>query len=308
MRLLLSALVAAAVSFPATAFESRRLLIEHENRTREALIDLSPDVSNAPMLVVLHGGLAGPMTVRRRAGVTLASQGWVVAWPSAVDDWNDGRVDYDGNPYDTADDIGFLRKMVAELSQRGLVDKDRVFVAGPSIGGVMALNLLCNAPDLVAGIAVAIASFAKGADCQSGPPRPVIYIHGTDDDIMPPNGGRIGGWNPLVRDRGYVASVEDTVRHIARRNECDGFDEAQLPDRVADDESTVVLRTYQGCSEPVVHYVVNGGGHTWPGAPASRLGRWVGSTNYDFSATKAVEQFFQNIARGQAPESKAQGG
>ncbi|MEM9059392.1 MAG: hypothetical protein AAGD13_02935 [Pseudomonadota bacterium] len=296
MRTLILALLFTAIAGSSGAFESRRLFLEHENRTREALIDAQQGVRAAPMLVVLHGGLAGPLTVRRRAGVTLARKGWVVAWPSAVDDWNDGRVDSDGNPYDTADDIGFLRKMVRELARRGMVDPQRVFVAGPSIGGVMALNLMCRAPDLVAGVAVAIASFPEGTDCQPGPPRPVLYIHGTDDGIMPPDGGRIGGWNPLVRDRGYVASVDETVRHIATRNDCDGFDEANLPDRVSEDESTVTLRTYQGCAEPVVHYVVNGGGHTWPGAPASRLGRWVGSTNYDFSATQVVEEFFQEIA------------
>lgn len=297
MRLLLLSLFFASLSVPASAFESRRLLLEHEDRTREALIDARPEARDAPMLIVLHGGLAGPLTVRRRAGVSLASQGWVVAWPYAVGDWNDGRVDHAGKPYDTADDIGFLRKMIAELSEREIVDADRVFVAGPSIGGVMALRLYCDAPDLVAGVAVAIASFPEGTDCNQGPARPVIYIHGTEDDIMPPDGGRIGGWNPLVRDRGFVRTVDETLQFIARRNACDGYDEAMLPDLVVEDESTVALRTYRGCAAPVEHYVVQGGGHTWPGAPESRLGRrWVGNTNYDFSATRAVETFFQRIA------------
>ena len=228
--------------------------------------------------------------------MTLAREGWVVAWPSAIDDWNDGRTDYEGRPYDTADDIGFIRKMVAELASRGMVDPGRVFFAGPSIGGVMALRLLCDAPDLVAGVAVAIASFARGADCDAGPPRPVIYIHGTDDDIMPPDGGRIGGWNPLIRDRGYVEAVSDTLRTLAQRNGCAGTEEAALPDIVPEDESTVVRRTYTGCAAPVVHYVVEGGGHTWPGAPESRLRRWVGSTNRDFSATQVVQDFFRKLA------------
>lgn len=296
MRLLCLTLLIAAFSLPATAFESRRLQLEHENLTRQALIDAQPGLRDAPLLIVLHGGLAGPMTVRRRAGVTLASQGWVVAWPSAVDDWNDGRVDAAGQPYDTADDIGFLRKMVGALAARGMVDPGRVFVAGPSIGGVMALRLLCDAPDLVAGVAVAIASFPAGTGCKPGPSKPVIYIHGTDDTIMPPEGGRIGGWNPLIRDRGHVRSVDETLRHIADRNACAGYDETALPDLDPADDSTAVLRTYRDCAQPVEHYVVRGGGHTWPGAAASRLGRIVGSTNQDFSATRAVEAFFQRIA------------
>lgn len=297
MRTVLLSVLISIFTTSVMAFESRRLVLDHDGQRREALIDARADAQDAPMLIVLHGGLAGPMTVRRRAGVTLASQGWVVAWPSAIDDWNDGRVDAEGTPYDTADDIGFLRRMVAELSGRGLVDANRVFVAGPSIGGVMALRLLCDAPDLIAGVAVAIASFPKGTECQAGPPRPVIYIHGTGDDIMPPDGGRIGGWSPLVRDRGHVRSVAETLDHIAARNGCEGFQDVMVPDRVADDDSTVIQRTYSGCAQPLVHYVVEGGGHTWPGAAASRISSFVGPTNQDISATQIVQDFFRQIAR-----------
>ena len=297
MRALLMSFLFAILATSVSAFESRRFVVEHDGQRREALIDARSDVQKAPMLIVLHGGLAGPMTVRRRADVTLASQGWVVAWPSAIDDWNDGRVDAEGEPYDTADDIGFLRRMVTELSGRGMVDPERVFVAGPSIGGVMALRLLCDASDLVAGVAVAIASFPKGTECREGPPRPVIYLHGTDDGIMPPDGGRIGGWSPLVRDRGHVISVAETLDHIAARNGCSGFQDKEVPDRVTEDDSTVIQRVYVDCAEPVVHYVVKGGGHTWPGARSSRLGGLVGPTNQDISATQVVQDFFQRIAR-----------
>lgn len=293
MRTLIALILLTCIVSPVQAFETRRMVFEHDGERRQALVDFDPDIRNAPMLVVLHGGLAGPLTVRRRAGVTLAGKGWVVAWPSAIDDWNDGRVDWNGNPYDTADDIGFLRRMIQDLSSRGIVDPGRVFFAGPSIGGVMALRLLCDAPDMVAGVAVAIASFPSGTPCRSGPPKPILYIHGTDDDIMPAAGGRIGGWNPLVRDRGHVDSVKDTVAHLARRNRCSGFEENALPDIAKTDDSTVSLRTYRNCAEPIVHYIVQGGGHTWPGSPESRLSLWVGKTNRDFSATRVVEEFFQ---------------
>ena len=292
--LLLAAILAAK---PTAAFDTRRLVIEHEGIQREAIVDVRPDARNAPVLVALHGGLAGPRTIRRRARVSIANEGWVVVWPYAVDDWNDGRVDTEGKPYDSADDIGFLRKMIGELARLGVADPDRVFWAGPSIGGVMALNLLCNAPDMVAGAAVAIASLPSGQTCASGPPKPVLYIHGTDDDLMPPGGGRIGGWSLLVRDRGWVRPVQDTLAELSARNRCEGFDEVALPDRAAEDGSTVIRRTYRDCAAPLVHYVVEGGGHTWPGSAPSRLGRRiVGETNQDFSATRAIEDFFREIA------------
>lgn len=297
MRATVLAAAFALLSCPAFAFDTKRLVIEHEGVEREAIIDMRSDVQNAPVLVALHGGLAGPRTIRRKARVSIANEGWVVIWPYALDDWNDGRATPDGTPYDSADDVGFLRKMISELAAEGLVDPGRVFWAGPSIGGVMALNLLCTAPDMVAGVAVAIASLPSGVTCAEGPPKPVLYIHGTEDDLMPPGGGRIGGWNMLVRDRGWVRPVGDTLAELSVRNGCDGYDEVALPDRVAEDRSTVVQRTYRGCEAPLVHFVVEGGGHTWPGSRPSGLGRRiVGETNQDFSATRTIEAFFRELA------------
>ena len=296
MRLLLCALPLFLIVSHAAAFETRTLTLTHDGVSRGALIDAPSDARDAPMLVVLHGGIAGPYWVRRQARVTLASQGWVVAWPQAVDDWNDGRTDSDGEPYDTADDVGFLRRMVDVLSNDGMVDPSKVFFAGPSIGGVMVLRMLCEAPDLVAGAAVAIASFAERYDCPAGPARPVLYIHGTDDGIMLPDGGRIGGWNPLIRDRGRVEPVAQTLAKLAKRNGCGPVQEDVLPDVYPEDESTVRRRIYQDCEAPLVHFVVDGGGHTWPGARPSPMGAIVGETNQDFSATKTVQAFFQAIA------------
>lgn len=284
----------------AAAVDSRTITIEHDGAQRRSIVDARPDARNAPVLIGLHGGLAGARGVRRRAGLTLAERGWVVLWPSALGDWNDGRVDLWGRPYDSADDVGFLRKLVAEFAERGVADPERVFVAGPSIGGVMALHLLCHAPDFIAGAAIAIASLPAGIDCPDGPPRPVLYIHGDDDPLMPVDGGRIGGWNPLIRDRGWVRSVVDTVDLLAQRNRCSGYEETGLPDIAPDDDSTVRRREYRDCAAPLVHYIVEGGGHTWPGGPPSRLGaRIVGPTNRDFSATRAVETFFEGLAQGE---------
>lgn len=297
MRFLIAFLVAVSTLGTAHAVETRRLVIEHDGLQREAVIDFKPGVANAPVLIALHGGLAGPMTVRRKARVTLANEGWVVVWPSAIDDWNDGRTDFEGEPYDTADDIGFLRKLVAALAEKGVADPERVFFAGPSIGGVMVLHLICQAPDLVAGAAVAIASFPTRVDCPAGPPKPILYIHGTEDDLMPPDGGRIGGWSLLVRDRGWVEPVDTTLATLAARNGCGQFQEIAIPDRVPNDGSTVVRREYLDCDAPLVHFVVEGGGHTWPGSTPSGLGtRIVGETNQDFSATREIEAFFRNLA------------
>ncbi|MEM1345670.1 MAG: hypothetical protein AAGI34_13970 [Pseudomonadota bacterium] len=292
-------LLALSVSGVAGAVETRLVRLNHDGLERVAIMDAPANARAAPVLVVLHGGLAGPRTVRRRARVGLAREGWVVLWPSAVDDWNDGRVDRRGRPFDEADDIGFLRRLIAELATAGIADPERVYFAGPSIGGIMVLRLLCEAPDLVAGAAIAIAALPEGARCPAGPPRPTLFLHSTEDPLISPDGGRIGGWSPLVRERGRVGPAAETAALLAARNGCTGVEERALPDRVPGDGSTVRLRAYRGCAEPFLHYVIEGGGHTWPGASASGLGRRiVGETNQDISATRVVEDFFRRLATG----------
>lgn len=279
-----------------------RLTLAHDGLPRTAIVDAAPGTRHGPLLLVLHGGIGGPEMVRRRARISVTGQGWVVAYPQAVDDWSDGREYPWGSRISDVDDIGFLRALVDELAARDLVDPNRVFVAGPSIGGMMALRLLCEAPDLVAGVAVAIASLPRGYDCPEGPARPVLLLHSTDDAIVPPDGGRIGGNSLLVRERGAVRPVAETVAMLSRRNGCEGFAEAALPDRDPEDGTRTVRRVYAGCDAPFEHLIVEGGGHTWPGDRPWRRGNafiraLVGATSQDFSATQAVEAFFAEAAR-----------
>ncbi|MEO1686614.1 MAG: hypothetical protein AAFU61_01780 [Pseudomonadota bacterium] len=297
---LLAAFAAAAVS-PAAAqaqAQTRTLSLDHDGLTRRAILDAAPGVQDAPVLVILHGGIAGPEWMRRRARVGLAREGWAVLYPYAIDDWNDGRLDRRGRRYDDADDLGFLRALIARLDEAGIADPSRVFFAGPSLGGTMVLRILCEAPELGAGYAVAISSFPEGEACRDeDTPRPVLLLHGTADRIMPPEGGRVGGGSLFVKDRGRVRPVAETAARLADRNGCEGFDERAIPDRVTSDESTAALREYQGCEQPFLHYVVEGAGHTWPGSGQLRLGgSLIGMTNQDFSATRVVERFFKALA------------
>jgi len=194
-----------------------------------------------------------------------------------------------------------LRELnIDRLAAQGVVDRDRVFIAGPSIGGMMTLRMACEAPDLIAGAVVAIAALPEGLDCPGAPGAPalpMLFLHGTADRIAPPEGGRIGGDSVFVRDRGRVGAIADTVALFAARNGCDGFAETALPDRDPADASRALRRDYRGCAAPLVHYVVEGGGHTWPGSRPFPLGAaLLGATNRDFSATAAIEAFLIGLA------------
>jgi polyhydroxybutyrate depolymerase len=279
--------------------ESRTLALTQDGIERSAILDAAPGLRNAPLLVALHGGIGSAGYIRSRSGVSLARDGWAVLWPEAVDDWSDGRRDSRGAPFSTVDDVGFLRALVSALVERGMVDPDRVFFAGPSIGGMMTLRMLCDAPELVAAAVIAIASAPEGLDCPGGPPRPILYIHGTGDRIVAPEGGPIAGDMLIARDRGATIPVDETLALLAARNRCEGFAETPLPDRDPGDGSTVVRRDYLGCAAPLTHYVVLGGGHSWPGMRRSSVGEvLIGKTNQDFSATAEIERFLRALAEG----------
>jgi poly(3-hydroxybutyrate) depolymerase len=180
----------------------------------------------------------------------------------------------------------FIRRRAAvTLPRRGwvLVDPNRVFVGGISLGGTMALRVVCEAPDLVRGAAVALAALPVGLDCPPYGAVPLLLLHGTSDSIMPPRGGRIGGGSFFIRDRGRVRSITETETFLAWRNGCTGYRDVGSSRRNRRYRSHMIVRVYTGCTAPLVHYIVPRSGHDWPGA----------------SATAAVERFFEGLLAAQ---------
>lgn len=86
-----------------------------------------------------------------------------------------------------ADDVGFLDAAAAELRERVCVD--RVVAAGFSNGAMMALRWSCEGDAVDAVLAASGPLLVDGC---AGDPTPVVYVHGTDDPIVPLAGGESG--------------------------------------------------------------------------------------------------------------------
>lgn len=174
-------------------------------------------------------------------------------------------------------DITFTRDLVTEIARLTCVDEGRVYATGMSNGGFMSAALACFAGDLVA--AVAPVAGLTGANRLCGDPVPFIEFHGTGDQVVPYEGGILGPTG------GGFEGVPTLMETWAEFNGC----EATPVERNVSD--SVVFREFQDCDVPTGHYVVAGGGHTWPGA--INLGGRLGETTREISAAEIAWEFFE---------------
>ncbi len=112
---------------------------------------------------------------------------------------------------------------------------------------------------------------------------PVLHIHGDADYIVNYN-GTFG-----------ITSVPKTVLWWALKNKCDTLNPTFIswPNYNLNDSTTTdVVQFKNGIDgSTVIHYKVNGGGHTWPGSFINLF--LFGKTSYDFSASTQIWNFFK---------------
>ncbi len=240
-------------------------------------------VGQLPLVVVLHGG-AENATVA--AGTTRASfhwqvlsdaQGFVVAYPDGVGgNWNDcGQIALTGTP-STAEDVGFLRRVVADMSSRFSIDQSKVFVSGASNGGLMSLRLMQEASETFAGAAAFIALNAVDSIGECRPPAnpsTIVYQYGSIDPIIQPGGG--------ARNQSAVA----TKAYWADKLGCTGTPTLEnYEDINTSDGSTMSAERFLSCKEGTRLDILTatGAGHTTP----SILYATAGNQNRDVESVE----------------------
>jgi polyhydroxybutyrate depolymerase len=245
----------------------------------------------AALLIVLHGGRGNGDGV---ADLTQFNQiarreGFVVAYPNALDgNWTDGRAEV-ARPGES--DVGFVRVLIDDVSRRAAIDPRAVFVAGISNGGMMAQRLGCELSDRVAAIASVAAHMPQQLADTCRPARMigVMLIPGTRDPIMPYQGGEI-----TRGEGGRVLSADASAALWANLLRCAPRPAViALPDRSAD--GTRVLHERYACGArgaALERYVIEGGGHTWPGGKQYLPRTVIGQTSREIDASETIWRFF----------------
>jgi polyhydroxybutyrate depolymerase len=264
----------------------------------------------ASLVLLFHGGFGSGADAARRIGMNAVADraGFVVAYPDGVDKhWNDGRE----TTADGADDVAFVAALVEHIRARHAIDPRRIYATGLSNGGYFTLRLACERADLFAAVAPVMSTFPEPlhARCRPARPLPLLLIGGTADPLVPWNGGELTRVRNLGGKGGRVISVRDTIEFWRGHNGCAaGGRETALPDRDPDDGTRVMKTQYGSCRDDaeVMLLAVEGGGHTWPGAPdRPRIKHLVGRTSRDIDASEIIWEFFSRHPGAAQPAARA---
>jgi polyhydroxybutyrate depolymerase len=263
----------------------------------------------SPLVIALHGkgGKGRSMILLTRKGFNKLAEkdGFIVVYPDGIEkNWNDGRMDDETNDRahrENIDDVGFISALIDTMILHYNADPGRIFVTGISNGAIMSYRLACELSRKIAAIAPVDGNIAYLLMPEYSPSDPVsiLAINNVDDPLVPFDGGEIYGHFHRVK-LGKVLSTEESVMFWVKHNRCSLEPVVtEEPDRDPKDGTFVTSKHYLNGKEgtEVILYIVDGGGHTWPGG-IQYLPKWViGKTSRDFNATEVIWDFFKRHYR-----------
>jgi len=182
-------------------------------------------------------------------------------------------------------DVTFVSDLIDKLEADYNIDPTRIYADGLSNGGGMSFAVSCRLSHRVAAVgAVAAAQTLPWDWCGDSRPVPMVAFHGTDDPMVPYQGGPSGDpFNPIT-----FPAVRDWAASWARRNRCG----SNPIESVAAEEVTRLEYTDCADDAAVVLYTVRGGGHSWPGGKP--MPKWiVGPTSRSIDASSQMWAFFR---------------
>ncbi len=280
--------------------------IESGGMTREYVLYIPPGYvpsQPTPLVVSLHGFAGNPHEQERDSGWddVAGRENFIVVYPAGTGSplrWNAGQRELQtrlrqGGLFERmlgerffetvqADDVGFIRDLIAHLSDQLCIDGARIYVNGMSNGGGMTNRLACEAADVFAAAGMVAGAYTDFGGCQPSRPIPVIAFHGVEDPIVPYQGV----------SEVYFPAIETWAADWAARDQC-GATPAAIPGTVGDVTGT----RYTGCAgdAEVDFYTITDGGHTWPGGAMGSqplMGLLLGKTSTDINASETMWVFF----------------
>lgn len=297
-------LFVASISLSAQ-LRTERYFVEHAGKDRAYEIyvtkSFNPD-KEYPVVLILHGGGGQASGIirntRGRFNQLTEKESFLAVYPEGFErSWNDGARDTFGVARKmNIDDVGFISKLIDELHQKYNADLENIFACGISNGGFMVQRLAYELSDKIAAIGVVAANLSEVQSQEKFPenPVPAIFINGTEDPLVPYDGGYV---TVFRQKRGKILNVPETIKMWREINGCSNkITEEKFLDRNKRDNCSAVKTVWQNPDNEQVKVaaikVINGG-HTWPGSRQNLPRRLVGNTNHDFNGSDEIWSFFK---------------
>ena len=285
--------------------------IPHDGLERTYRIHIPPLFNKSiqmPLVLVLHGG--GGTAEGMEEQLTLGGfnnlsdkEGFIVVYPDGIEKhWNDGRKNVTYRTHqEKIDDVGFISILIDNITEELNINPGRVYVTGMSNGAMMSYRLACEISEKIAAIAPVTGAIPEDIVPQCSPSKPVsvLAISGTDDPLVPWDGGDIK--SPFFhKPLGKVLSVHDSVNYWVIHNNCSPISNITwLPDLDPGDDTRVRREIYGEGDEgtKVILYAIEGGGHTWPDGLQYLSESRIGKTCHDINANEVIWEFFKELER-----------
>jgi polyhydroxybutyrate depolymerase len=188
------------------------------------------------------------------------------------------------------DDLAFLDQVLHDLDERFSLDPARFYVTGFSNGASMTFRLALERPGRFAALAP-VAGYCPVANPTLARPIPTLFIVGTDDPLIPLQGGEIESpWDVPLSPR---LPLQETLHRWAQALGC------PLPGHMRSAEEGVRVEVFGPGREGVqfLVYTVAGLGHHWPGGRGQMNPRFAGPASNKLQANRVIWDFFQKQRR-----------
>jgi polyhydroxybutyrate depolymerase len=261
------------------AVQQGELTVDGQLRTYRVFVPTTLEPGSRPPLVLVLGGVgnsAENMVSATEFDRQASVGNFIAAYPQGLDlTWNAGFCCASGTT-SGVDDVAFLSQLIDRLVSENDAHPERVYVTGVSAGAMMAYRLACELPGQIAGVG-SVAGAMVLDRCQPDRGVPVIEIHGTEDQLVPYEGG-------LVRPEGVATQPAPPTLAVAERwaalNGCPAGPEEEI-------DGLETTLTWTDCPDgaDVKLVAVEGGGHTW-------FATGLGPANGAVDATSLIWDFF----------------
>ena len=278
----------AACAFPKDGLGKTTVLsLTSGGLVREFRLHLPPtevEARNGPVVLNFHGLGSNMLDQEIYSGLVPVSEreGFVLVTPNGTGATRGWQASAELPA--SVDDVQFVRDLLAALTRDYCIDTTATYSTGMSNGAFMSSRLACVLATRITAAAPVAGVYFPQEGCIGR--TAILAFHGTDDGVVPFEPGLIFSVLPYAGARKGVAGW-------AAYNGC-----APTPskeDRLSDHVTRLDYGQCGGGADTSL-VVVEGGGHTWPGAvDIPRLGE----TTKEVSAAEMIWAFFKAHPAGQ---------